>query len=157
MPHDLPKFFHRSSTVLDLGAKLTGRGLPNNSAAIEAAFEARRPAACLSRLHAVFMTTNPDLSLDGIHGGHVYRVEALGPVEMRDNTWYGEVQKAELKLKYRGTSTERLIYHYPDWSDDLLEQCADGYWSGRPLRSPNWEHLTLCAKVVELIGALSKA
>lgn len=98
------------------------------------------------------MSANPQGGLDGVQGEYVYRVEPLGPVERRDSAWYGNVQGARLKEKYRGTLEYRILARYPEWSEEMLAINAEAYWSGRASDKPNWEYLTVEATVAELVG-----
>jgi hypothetical protein len=137
---DQNEYFHRSNTPLQISTILTGTGLVNNV----------EPAACLSRRNAVFMTREPRAILDGVQGAYVYRVEPRCRVERRDNAFYGNVQKAYLKRKYRGRAEEHLLAAYPDWNEQTIETNVDAYWSAQSA-NPNWEYLTSRAVVVELI------
>ncbi|MGO4706308.1 hypothetical protein AB4072_11120 [Microvirga sp. 2MCAF38] len=144
-------YYHRSKVSLQIGTVLCGRGLPRNVAEIEDAFETHRPTHCLNRRSAVFMSDHRDIGLHGVEGDYVYQLEPLGMVEQYDNSWYGIVQKAHLKKKYFGTPQERMFKTYPDWTSDLLAQCAKAYWDCLASSNPNWEYLVPEAQVVELV------
>jgi hypothetical protein len=146
-PGNVQTYYHRSSVLLDVGTTLQPTGVPQNIAAIEAEFEARRPPQCIGRRAAIFMTDAPERGRDGVYGQYVYRVEPTGPVERYDSGWYGLVQKAHLKRKYAGRPG---IAAYPDWTEKLLADCADAYWAGRTSPMPNWEFLTSGARVAEV-------
>jgi hypothetical protein len=146
-------YYHRSTTPLSVGTVLSGNGLPNNVKEIEEAFEQRRPSGCLSRLKSVFMTTEPASKLDGVHGDYVYRVQPSAPVQRHDNVWYGNVQGANLKEKYKGTSDEKYVARFQDWNAKTIKDNADAYWSSKASENPRWEYLSSEAEVKELIVA----
>ncbi len=75
----------------------------------------------------------------------------LSSVERRDNVWYGNVQKAALKRKYAGQAAGRLLAAYPDWNEETIAENTRAYWAGDASANPNWEYLTLEARVIELI------
>jgi hypothetical protein len=142
------EFFHRSTKPLDVGTILRPRGLLNNNDEIETVFEDARPPGLLSRLTAVFMTGDVRSRLNGVNGSYVYRVMPTGLVEVHDNVWYGEVQKADLKRKHKSN----LIAGYPEWRPDVLAAFAERYWTGAASTAPNWEYLASSAEVLELVA-----
>lgn len=147
-PGALPiEFFHRSTKPLDVGTILRPTGLLNNDAEIELVFEDARPPGLLSRFSAVFMTGDVRSRLNGVHGIYVYRVVPSGLVEVHDNTWFGEVQKAALKRKHASD----LLARYPEWKPEVLGTFAERYWSGAASSVPNWEYLASSAEVLNLV------
>lgn len=87
-------YYHMSSTKLPIGKVLIGQGRPLVDPSIEDVFEKQRPKNSPSRLNSVYMTDDRDFKRRGIRAddGYVHQVEAIGPVEKRDNKWVGELE-----------------------------------------------------------------
>jgi hypothetical protein len=141
-------YFHRSSTRLQIGQVLTGRGLPKNPVRLEDAFEGGRPADLISRREAVFMADAPIGGLHGVSGGFVYIVEPALPVLRLDNRWVGKLQQALLAEKYDGREGLRA---YPKWTPTFVDDCVRSYWSGAASSEPSWEYISRQARVVQLV------
>lgn len=149
----IPFLFHRSQEPLKIGDILSGRGLPNNDQRIEDALEARRPPSIISRRNAVFMSADQASTLNGVHGSWVYRFKPIGEVYKADNQWYGQLQKAIMKEKYKIGSQAFAVKGYPDWTDELVDQTCRNYWSGQASDAPNWEYFAARAEVIGLVSA----
>ena len=145
------EFFHMSPCLLSVGDVVRGSGRDKVDPRIEAALEAARPVAALSRIDAVFCLEHPDFSRCGIvNPGYIYRVRHEGLAERYDLSWISPMQKALLKIKHGSDNPGRLA-HYPDWTDDLMAKCCTGYWSRKANGDPDWEHLAPALTITSIV------
>ena len=144
--------YHMSRAVLAIGDEIKGDGGDKIDRRIEDELQARKPAGMLSRRDAVYARPAPDFSRCGImDAGYIYRVRPTGAPQRHDLNWLGPLQMALLKQKYLSQYPERFK-DYPDWTDDLVEECCSAYWSGTESDSPVWECLAPAFTVEEILS-----
>lgn len=135
------EFFHMSASSLNIGDQVHGNGRDKVDPRIETELQKRKPAEMMSRRDAVFARPVADFSKCGIvNAGYIYSVTLDDKPQCHDLNWIGMMQMALLKEKYIDRYPGKFS-KYPDWSDELIERCCAGYWSGEPSDSPVWETL----------------
>lgn len=148
---NLDQFFHLSPTKYSVGDEIQGNGRDKVDPRIEDALEERRPQGLLPRRGVVFGLEKMDFSVCGIFDpGFIYRIAPKSELQRCDIAWVGEMQKAVLKMKYPKIEAMK---EYPEWNDELIEQCCVGYWSGEAMQEPCWEFLFRSCTVVEVISS----
>lgn len=138
--------YHMSMVSHAVGAVLTGNGRPKVMEIIEDALEKHRPDACIDRFNAVYAVEHPDFSMLGLDGGYIHSVELVSPGK-HDAYWVGQLQMAQLKIKY-GATLPVGMKHLPDWTDEFVAECAANYWNGVASANPKWEFLAPSSRVV---------
>ena len=109
----------------------------------------------LSAIFSAFQSTERGEGGGIVGPKYIYRVEPTGKrqqPQVYDLAWIGPMQLAKLREKYIGCYKE--AEKYPEWSEELVEACCKGYWSGLPAKGddPVWEYLFPCVSVVEIIS-----
>jgi hypothetical protein len=61
------------------------------------------------------------------------------------------MEKALFKEKHAPQNPGRFA-HYPDWTDDFVKTICSGYWSGRPINDPVWEHLASSLVITGIVS-----
>ena len=142
-----PKLYHGSRERFDPGTVLRPQeggyaSLPDEDIApVEEIFEKYRPEGKkgkIPRRESVFMVDDPKM-IDRAGGcdDYVYVVEPIGPVEVSDVAWYGE-----------------MSVYWRDMPEDERRMLAEGYWSGTPFHGPRsrlHEYRARAARVVALL------
>ena len=121
----------------------------------EEPLEASRPPTSLPRRDFVYTRPNTIFNRCGIVAPkYIYRVEPAGKdqrPQVQDLAWIGPMQLARLKQKYGHKYLE--AGKFPEWTDELVKRCCNGYWSGAPADDDLvWEYLFPCVRVVEIIS-----
>jgi hypothetical protein len=79
----------------------------------------------------------------------VHQVVPTGPVEQRDVTWIGYLQLLlNRNPRIRAVSEEQRMSRHGLTNDELAQR----YWQGTSSSTPNLEHVTSQAEVVEVDG-----
>jgi hypothetical protein len=125
------------------GDVICANGQEKLSPELEDPLEAHRPTSAAARRNFFYCRPNTDFHRCGIvDPKYIYRVEPTGEREqpqVHDLAWIGDMQLALLKQKH-GAAHAAYIARYPDWSDDLVRRCCEGYWVGET-GDPVWEYL----------------
>lgn len=151
MDTNAQQFFHLSPRKYAVGAEIRGNGKDKVDHRIEKELEARRPKGVLSRRDAVFCLEHTDFTRCGVvDAGYIYRVVPSADPQRWDFAWIGEMQKAQLRLKYPQYQKVRA---YPTWSTELVSNCCSGYWAGDAFETPGWEFLMPSCTVVEVTAS----
>ncbi|MBB6468455.1 hypothetical protein HNQ96_004339 [Aminobacter lissarensis] len=121
---------------------------------VEECLERNRPAHCLRRDGCVYMREDRDFSRMGLSysEGYVHHVKPTGPVEQRDVTWIGYLQLLlNRNPRIRAVSEKQRMSRHGLTNDELAQR----YWQGTLCSTPNLEHVTSEAEVVEVDSFLS--
>jgi hypothetical protein len=114
----------------------------------EGPLEKYRPIHLQPRRGFVYCRPDTDFSRCGIvNAKYIYRVDPEGILpQIHDLAWIGDMQMALLKEKYPGK-----FKRFPDWSEELVQSCCEGYWSGS---EPAGEHAEIRGTVAAPAAAL---
>jgi hypothetical protein len=134
------RYFHGSSTRLEIGTILTPRGNAYEADWGKTGFypilERFRPPKRLAHKQAVFMVGSPN-DIDCAGGGTewVFELLPLGPVTRHDLNWSSQISC--------------LLSENHDANSPQIREAAENYWRGSP--HPNesvWEYLTSSAQII---------
>jgi hypothetical protein len=153
----IPKtYYHMSGKAFAPGDIICANGQEKLPTVFEEPLEAYRPPSAGPRREFVYC--RPELIFDRcgiVDPKYIYRVEPAGKQQqpqVHDLAWIGPMQTAKLREKY--LDRYKAAKKFPEWSDELVEACCKGYWSGVPAKDddPVWEYLFPCVRVVEVIS-----
>jgi hypothetical protein len=142
-------YFHMSGDIYAPDQLIVANGKEKLPDEFEGPLEKYRPIHHQPRRGFVYCRPDKDFSRCGIvNAKYIYRVDPEGVVpQIHDLAWIGDMQMALLKEKYPGK-----FNRFPDWSEELVQSCCEGYWSDASTASPVWEYLFPSVRVVEVVS-----
>lgn len=139
------EFFHASTTPLEIGTVLQGRG-GGCGEEVEELLDSTRPRHAFPRHESVFKV-NDIGTLDAVVSSyeHVYAVNPRGAIQRYDAIWLDRLLSG-----FSGTDNN---IEFPEADQSRF---AQGYWSGEPCpllagERTSWEYLCASATVEEKI------
>jgi hypothetical protein len=154
----VPKtYYHMSGKEYALGKIICANGQEKLPAEFEEPLERYRPPNLGPRRDFVYCRPNTIFDRCGIVSPkYIYRVEPTGKQrrpQVHDLGWIGPMQLASVRQKYKDKLPEG-VKRLPQWTDELVERCCKGYWSGGPANDddPVWEYLFPCVRVIEVVS-----
>ncbi len=130
--------FHYSKIELPIGTVLEPRGNFSVQKEIEDLFEKYRPATELPRNKVIYMMGNPDdYQYFGLRGegwnGFLYIVQPNKPLQKRDASIIGLLQKVYRNYEYRQMSPNPMGCEYFCWeNEEDVKAIIDHYWNQEP-------------------------